>query len=165
MKAGRIALFEMDGLAPTQWLIALATRSRITHAAIEVDGRWYDASESRGNFGPLAADKFQDRHCYVIEADISAGWLPMLKGCEYDWKGVFTWLVGRWVNRDLGDASRFYCFEAAYLAMTGNDAAGAVSGADLLDLAYEYEMPIYYGTLAELEDVLRLKKNVGPSYR
>ena len=151
---GSIALFELDISEPTSWLIALATCSTITHAAVQVDGAWYDASEKRGDFDLVDAADFNDRRCYMIDdVEIDERWLTVMADARYDWRGVFAWVISRISRKDLGDAKRFYCFEAAHFALTGDLPTAAVSGSDLLSLAMgpEYLRLVKYGQFAELK--------------
>ncbi len=150
MTNGQIVLFEMKPSRGTSWLIAAVTRSMITHAAVGVSGKWFDASESRGDVAEMDADLHTDRMCYVIDADVNQLDLFKQLGKKYDWTGVFGWLLCRYWHKACGKDQRFYCFEFAYRAMTGNSPEGAVSGKDLVELAHDYEMPVRYIRFGDL---------------
>jgi len=133
----RVAVFEWNPKNLLSWLIALATGCRFSHAAIEIEGVWYDASESRGSFDRADLGRLRGRLCRVaaFEGDLSE-WLTAMRGRQYDYAGVAGWLVCRFVRRGCGHSQRVYCFEAvnAALAAAGrvSCATAAVSGCDLL---------------------------------
>jgi len=150
MTNGQIVLFEMTPSRVTSWLIASATRSMITHAAVGVNGQWFDASEHRGDVAEMDASLHADRMCYVIDADVNQLDLIKQLGKRYDWQGVFGWLVCRYLKKVCGKDQNFYCFEFAYRALTGNSPKGAVSGKDLVTLAQEFDMPVRYVRFGDL---------------
>ena len=140
----------------------MATMSRITHAAMmPPSGGWFDASESRGSFGRMWVEDYFGRRCYVVDVPDSSGdWLHQLAGKKYDYHGVAGWLGCRaagWLPDGLrrrlgilcGSSQRFYCFEAAWVAMTGNVPDRAVSGLDLLELAAQRGWVVRYGRFGE----------------
>ena len=150
MKNAQIILFEMKPTRATSWLIAAATRSMITHAAVMVGGKCFDASESRGDVAEMDVSLHADRMCYVIDADVDQLDLFKQLGKQYDWFGVFGWLLCRHWSKACGKDESFYCFEFAYRAMTGDSPAGAVSGKDLLAIADEFDMPVRYGRFGDV---------------
>lgn len=132
-------------------MIAAATRSSITHCAVEYDGIWYDASESRGDFNEADVSKHIYRKCYIIErVPITDKFLTQLKGKKYDFAGVGTWLLSRALGRNVAGNDEPYCFEAGYFALTGGMPITAVSGTDLLNLAENYQLAVSYGRFGKL---------------
>lgn len=115
-------------------IICLVTRSPYAHAAIEMGGVLYDASEHRGSFGRSDIDVTKRGHIWIEFSGDLSPWLMRLTGSKYDWLGVFGWLWKR--NRP----GRFYCFEAAWQALyevgivSGSQPA-RLSGSDLLEIA------------------------------
>lgn len=118
LNQNRIALFtgvrSLTGAA-IQW----ATGCEFVHAAIQIDGVWYDASESRNDFSRMDVQQYASRRCVVFDlpmpegaADDLKSWLARSNGKEYDWPGVLLWLF-----KHKGSADKFYCFEAAREAM------------------------------------------------
>ena len=112
----QIALFtgtrSLTGLA-----IQLATNCEYVHAAIGINGQWYEASESRKRFGRLDRLQYASRRCAVYTMPDRSGsdwnsWLQDMKGREYDWEGVFKWIFNH-----RGNPEKFYCHEAAKAAM------------------------------------------------
>lgn len=119
------------------WLISLVTRSPFCHAAIEVDGVLYDSSENRATFGVSTIDPSKRRHISLTFGGDLGGWLRYMQGKEYDWAGVLGWLFRADSKR------RFYCFEAAWMALrhVGVVRGGLptqLSGSDLLVLFSQY---------------------------
>ena len=150
MPSGRIALFKMTG-SWVSLMIAAATRSSITHCAVEYDGVWYDASESRGDFNKTDVSKHIYRNCYIIErVGITDNFLPQLEGKKYDFAGVGTWLLSRALGRSVAGNENPYCFEAGYFALTGGMPSTAVSGKDLLNLAENHQLAVSYGRFGKL---------------
>lgn len=150
MKSAQIILFEMTASRGTSWLIAAVTRSMITHAAVVIDGKCFDASESRGDVDEMDVSLHADRMCYVIDADVNQLDLFKHLGKRYDWHGVFGWLVCRYLKKACGKDQSFYCFEFAHLALTGDMPEGAVSGRDLINIAHEFDMPVRYVRFGDL---------------
>lgn len=95
--------------------IRLATDCEFVHAAVQVNGRWYHASEQIGGFAELDQVRYANRHCAVYElprGDLWR-WRNYMQGREYDWPGVLAWIF-----KYSGNPEKFYCFEAAKLAMS-----------------------------------------------
>lgn len=116
----KIALFTATPRSATALLIAAATNCPVSHAAVQVGGDWYHASESTGKFSKLDISKMKGRHCavYVFDGDLSE-WLKQMDGMAYDWKGIFGWgmkLIG-FNQYAKGNPRKFYCFEAALDAL------------------------------------------------
>lgn len=135
----RIYLFEWSRKSVMSWVILLATGCPYAHAAVEVDGVLYDASETRGTFDRADRARFIGRQCLVCEVDGDlSGWLQAMDGKRYDYRGVLGWLVCRWWRRGCGAKQQFYCFESANEALRflkrKHVPEGAVSGCDLLDV-------------------------------
>ena len=137
MKVNKLYLFYPASLLG--WLISVVTRSPFCHAAIEVDGVLWDASESRGYFGRSGIDVSKRKHvCLEFAGDLSS-WLDFLQGREYDWIGVLGWLFHANSRR------RFYCFEAAWLALSQCGIAKGsmptqLSGSDLAAIISDHAM-------------------------
>ena len=118
------------------WIILIATGCPLSHAAIEVNGVWYDASETRGTFDKANLQQLWKRPCQICEFDGDlSDWLRQMRGKHYDYHGVIGWLLCRWKNKACGDSNRFYCFEAANGALQAAGYRGAsqaaLSGCDL----------------------------------
>ena len=132
----RIYLFEWSRSRFMSWVILLATGCPYAHAAVEVGGVLYDASESRGTFDRADRSRFIGRPCLVVEVDGDlSDWLREMDGKQYDYTGVGGWLLCRFWRRGCGDTNKFYCFEAANAALKHlgrKHCTGAVSGCDLL---------------------------------
>lgn len=116
----KIALFTATPRSATALLIAAATNCPISHAAVQVGGTWYHASESTGKFSKVDIATMKNRHCavYVFDGDLSP-WLEKMAGAEYDWKGIFGWcmkIIG-FNKYSCGNPRKFYCFEAALDAL------------------------------------------------
>lgn len=132
----RIALFEWTPRSAMAWIILIATGCQFSHAAIEINGTWHDASESRGTFSPADITRLQGRPCQICDFDGDlAEWLQTMRGKRYDYKGAIGWLLCRWLKRGCGDKHKFYCFEAANGALQAAGYRGAsqaaLSGCDL----------------------------------
>lgn len=116
----RIALFMGSPRSLTGVLINLVTNCPYSHAAIEVDGTWYHASEKLGCFGVVDIESFSDRRCviYEFEGNLS-DWVEIMNGKKYDWRGIFGWaMYSVGLNRmSSGNPKQFYCFEAAINAL------------------------------------------------
>ena len=116
----KIALFTATPRSPTALLIAAATNCPISHAAIQVDGTWYHASETAGRFCKVEINQFAKRHVVIYEfhGDLE-DWLMQMMGTEYDWQGIRGWAmkcVG-FNQFTTGNPKAFYCFEAALAAI------------------------------------------------
>lgn len=116
------------------FLICLVTRSPFAHAAVMFNGVLYDASESRGDFGVSSIDPAIRKHFYIEFSGDLRGWLERMLPMNYDYPGVFLWLLG--INR----RSKVYCFEAAWHALhdakvVSGRQPSRLSGSDLLTLA------------------------------
>lgn len=114
-KRNAIAIFEANLRNPISTIISLITGSCWTHAAVCVEGIWYDSSESRGSFDKLDINEYSDRWCIVVDIDMDLSlWLNHMKGKKYNWKGIlqfpFTFMFKR-------DKSQFYCFQTAWDAL------------------------------------------------
>ena len=108
-----VVLFEGSWRSLTGVLIMCVTRSRYSHAAVNLNGRMVDASESRGNVGETTAlDLAPSRRVRAFEVDlrdpVHRNFIKQHMGAEYDWAGVLGWLFRANSRR------RFYCFEFAY---------------------------------------------------
>ena len=110
----KIALFTVSPTSLTALLISAVTRCPYSHAAICVDGVWWHASESTGQFSKMNLTKFAKRHCSVFsfEGDLQ-GWVKKMDGIRYDWKGILGWAKRCVGFRYTADDKKFYCFEAA----------------------------------------------------
>ncbi|MEZ5537618.1 MAG: hypothetical protein R3F02_18615 [Thiolinea sp.] len=91
----------------------MATNCEYVHAAVGINGRWYEASESRKHFGPLDRMRYANRRCAVYTLPPRSGsdwdsWLQAMHRREYDWEGVFLWMF-----KHQGNPEKFYCHEAA----------------------------------------------------
>jgi len=110
----RVALFEPDWKSPISMLIAIITKTPWTHAAFEIDGKWYDASESRGDFNEVDIKKsMRGRLAHVWRLGNRLAVRNLIedhKGEPYDYKGVLGYI---WKK---GNDRRFYCFEAVMAA-------------------------------------------------
>lgn len=151
-KYNRIALFYWEPTISSIG-IALGTRCTITHCAVEIDGVWKDASERRGNYGPVNMTDLAMRKCLIIDR------VPIITpGCTvdkkfegkcYDFPGVALWLPARiWCDmtkRTLKPNDQPYCFEVGYFALMGVENDKPVSGCDIRDLAEARGLPIRYG--------------------
>jgi uncharacterized protein YycO len=108
----RIALFDVTW-NPISLLIAFATGSRFTHAAIlTAQGMVIDAHEGRGKVGMNGHLTFWgSRHVDVWEIEdqelIGMEWVLSQFGRRYDYRGVLGYL---WGDENI---RRFYCFELA----------------------------------------------------
>lgn len=109
----KIALFT-GTRSLTAAAIRWATNCEFVHAAVQLNGRWYHASETLGCYGALDRMKYAARKCalYTLPPGELAGWHEHMTGRKYDWPGVLAWLF-----HHQGDPEKFYCFEAAQLAM------------------------------------------------
>ncbi|WP_287602726.1 hypothetical protein [Thiothrix sp.] len=126
----KIALFEFTPRSAVAWLILAVTGCPLTHAAVQVDGVWYDSSETRGTFDRADLSRLAGRPCQVCEFDGNlSGWLRDMRGKRYDYRGVAGWLICRFTGRGCGDMNKFYCFESALSALSAAGHARAVSGA------------------------------------
>jgi len=110
----KVALFEPNWRSPISLLIALVTKTPWTHAAFEIDGKWYDASESRGDFNEVDIKKTMAGrlgHVWKLGNRISVrSMVEEHLGEPYDYKGVLGYIWKR------GNDKRFYCFEAVMVA-------------------------------------------------
>ena len=106
----RILLFEPNWRSPISVLISIITRTPFTHAMIEIDGKYYDSSESRGDFNITSKHLMKGRLVYEwkfkSESKIEE-FISQNLGRKYDYKGVFFYTFGKQDNK------KFYCFEAA----------------------------------------------------
>lgn len=142
MKA-RIVLVAGNSWNPMSAAIMWATGSEYSHAMIHHRGNLWDASESRGSFDQADALKYQGRKLLVIEFNDYRNELgKFIKsqiGKDYDWSGVLGWLSCRLIKKLCGRDDAFYCFEAAFEAMTISKHSVrtplAVSARDLLRYA------------------------------
>lgn len=92
-------------------IISFITRSKYSHAAIEIEGTLYDSSEQRGYFSYSNIDTNKRQHIYYdIDGDLT-DWVRDMHFTPYDWVGIFGWLFAA------DDKKKFYCFEAVYSAM------------------------------------------------
>ena len=146
MPSCRVALFFCSPLRPASLAIALGSWCTLTHCAVEIDGTWYDASETRGNFDKLNVSRYRSRRCLVIELKgTPVGLLNQLEGKGYDWQGIRGWMLSRLLRRNLNQNEVPYCFEAGFLAMKGYWSTKPVSGCDLIEMAEHWRMPIKLG--------------------
>lgn len=107
-----IAIFEADLTNIVSFSIAMITKTPWTHAAIRVDGIWYDSSETRGYFDELIVDDYENRWCIITEFDGDlTNWLSSMKGTKYNWKGVYQFPFYFLAKRN---ETEFYCFQAAW---------------------------------------------------
>lgn len=99
---------------PISWvglIICLVTKSRFSHAAVEIDGVLYDSSETRAKFGKSEVDLRSRPHVvFEFEGDMTE-WLASMEGKRYDWKGVMGWIFNK------QDKNKFYCFETVWSAL------------------------------------------------
>ena len=164
-KTHRIALFLIEPRSLTSLAISVGTLCTITHCAIEVDGVWKDASETRGDYDALKASDYENRQCLIIHNVPAAEGKSIdlqLKNMKYDWQGVRSWLPRRilaaiarkkWIPPQVASAineftesnTEPYCFEVGYLALTGQWNSQPVSGCDIRSLASLRGLPIQYG--------------------
>ncbi len=148
----RIALFYWEPKI-TSIGIAIGTRCTLTHCAVEIDGVWKDASESRGNYGPVNMTDLENRKCLIIGRVpiITLGYSVDKKfsGKLYDFPGVALWLPARiWCDmtkRPLKPNDQPYCFEVGYFTLTGVDNDMPISGCDIREMAEARHLPISYG--------------------
>ena len=134
-----VVLFEGSWRSLTGVLIMVVTRSRYSHAAVNLNGRMVDASESRGNVGETTAlDLAPRRRVRAFEVDlrdpVHRNFITQHLGAEYDWAGVLGWLFRANSRR------RFYCFEFAYkFAGLGREVSNlrSISARHLLALGME----------------------------
>lgn len=132
----KIVLFEWTPRSAMAWIILIATGCPFSHAAIEINGKLYDASERRGTLAEADVERLRGRPCQVceFEADLSQ-WLRKSIGKKYDYTGVLGWMACRFFNRACGNRHRFYCFETVNDAMKAAGFRGvrrkAVSGCDI----------------------------------
>jgi len=107
----KIALFEPNWDSFSSRLIAKTTKTPWSHAAVEIDGQWYDASETRGDFNKVDINKtMKGRLAHVWRIGNRKKVRKMIEenlGSEYDYKGIYKYFFKKGVDR------RFYCFEAA----------------------------------------------------
>ena len=132
----RIALFEWTPRSPMAWVILFGTGCIFSHVAIEVNGVWYDASETRGTFAEADVISLAGRPCQLAEIRGDASlWLKRMHGKHYDYRGVAGWIACRLFNAGCGSNHRFYCFEAANDLLKSLGLRGvkrrAVSGCDI----------------------------------
>lgn len=165
-KYGSIALFYVQPTSVTSLGIALGTLCLFTHCAVEVDGVWYDASESRGDFGRIDLDRNINRRCVIIRrVALPTNFLELLKGMRYDFSGVAKWLpqrlycslcnflsgrFGQFSSEIVTDENP-YCFEVGHLAITGGWNSSPVSGCDIRNLAENKLLSIHYGRFGDIE--------------
>lgn len=134
----RIILLKFSPKSLISWLIALATQSQFTHAAIQCvrTGVICDSSELRGSFDVASPAGFVGRDAWVIEFEGDLrNWFMQMQGVQYDYAGVLGWMRCKWFSKWCGQKGKFYCFEAALFALTGNVPDKAVSGFDVLESA------------------------------
>jgi len=112
----KIALFSPNFTSIISMLIAALTKAPYSHAAIFVDGTWYDADESRGYFSITSPSNWKGRHVTIWEFEVykpdADRFLNYWLGNMYDYRGVLGYLF-----RKKGNDQNLYCFEAAYLFM------------------------------------------------
>jgi len=101
----RVILFEPNWNSVGSVSIAIKTKTPFSHAMIEIDGKYYDASESRGTFDVASPEKFKNRIAHewtmgnriIVRKFIKQN---LFKQCEY--KGLI-WRILSGKNP--------YCFE------------------------------------------------------
>jgi hypothetical protein len=115
MSKNAIAIFEADLSNIMSITIAMITKTPWTHAAIRVNDKWYDSSETRGYFAELEVNEYKNRWCIIAEFDGElTDWLYSMKGKKYNWKGIYQFPFYFIRNRN---KSHFYCFQAAWDAV------------------------------------------------
>jgi len=107
----KIALFEPDWRSPKSLMISYLTKTPWSHAAVEIDGVWYDASESRGDFSQCdVKKKMKGRlaHVWRIGNRIAVrNKIEENLGTRYEYKGLLGYALSSKKDK------RFYCFELA----------------------------------------------------
>ena len=93
-------------------IIALWTRSRYTHSAIQVGDRIFEASGDRDKIGWSDANTYEGRKSRHIELDISRGHaieiLSKYEGKEFDHKAMRYWVLS------LHSEDKLYCFQLSW---------------------------------------------------
>jgi len=120
----KVILFQTEWRSFFSMLICAVTRTRHSHAALEVGNFFFDADGSRGNVGALDPDRFLNRRVevYSVEANTSKAveYVEHRMGERYDYAGILGWLFKK------GNAKRAYCFE---YVVEGIDAAKGIQAA------------------------------------
>jgi len=106
----RVLLFEWSPTSLASWLIKIVTKSKYTHAAVQIGTRYYDSSETRGSVGRRVISTLSNRTCVVLAVEpdgiVDIGsWVQSQLGRKYDWYGIFGWIFGHQNPEDV------YCFE------------------------------------------------------
>ena len=108
--------------------------SQYCHGAIAVDGHLYQAAPSYG-LHTLRPDEWSPEKWELFDVNANADTVLELfnvyKGADYDWLSLLAF-----VGLRVRDASRFYCFEWCWLAMTGQTPTFRVTPEMLIALAY-----------------------------
>lgn len=98
--------------SPFGLLCSIVTLSGYSHAAIEIEGKIYDTTFSRGKFAQ-SFDKnlFKGRsvlsfHCNDIDNEKVKKFVSKHYNRKYDTKGLLMWPTG------INDPKKWYCFEA-----------------------------------------------------
>jgi uncharacterized protein YycO len=112
----RVVLFKYKWTSLISLLIGIITGSVYTHAGIIINGRVYEATETRGEVCDTGRLKdYKDREITVFDLpdpDMhGTEWAKAQVGRKYDWKGVFGWVFKN------EDRKKFYCFEYVYFTI------------------------------------------------
>lgn len=115
-------------------LIKARLVSQYCHGAIELDGHIYQATSAHG-LHALNPDEWSPEKWELFDVDIDTAAVLRLfilyEGADYDWLSLLAF-----VGLRVRDASRFYCFEWCWLAMTGQIPTFRVTPEMLIALAY-----------------------------
>lgn len=136
MATNRLYLFYPSSFVG--WLLSLFLRDPFVHAAIEVNGEFWDSNLSRGSFDRTTIDLTGRRYVCVEFQGNLIDFIVGMNGRRHRWRGLFGWLFKASNKRSL------YSFEIVWLALKsiGVVTGGIperVSGSDLLNAVIGYQ--------------------------
>ena len=112
------------------WVIKTRLVTRFPHAGIVIDGVLYHSTGRKG----LHADRLDGADWVLVDIggddNRALGLFHEWRGAGYDWFSLLAF-----VGLRVRDSRRLYCYEWAYLAMTGGVYKGRVTPESLLLLA------------------------------
>lgn len=118
-RLGYCRVYLYSGRTPVEWAVRWQSRSKYSHAAIEIRGWLYEALCFQGVVKRGVKEHDRKADCFDVytsphQRDVMRDWLNTVVGQKYDWLGVARFVS----RRNGGHPNRWFCSELVYEALS-----------------------------------------------